>query len=218
MIAVMRTAAESLDHLLIGAPTLESGIAWLEERTDVRALPGGSHPGLGTWNALASLGPRQYIEIIAPDPGQPGVDTFYVPGLRDLAEPRLATWAAKGVDLAPRFAASLPGDFSCEPARPGTRLRPDGTRLSWTLAFPKDRLHGVFDGVLPFLIEWESSNNHPWRSTPPGLTLRAISLRHPESESLNRALASLGIEGAASPAHAAGISVELDTPRGPVVL
>ena len=218
MIAVMRTAAESLDHLLIGAPTLESGIAWLEERTDVRALPGGSHPGLGTWNALASLGPRQYIEIIAPDPGQPGVDTFYVPGLRDLAEPRLATWAAKGVNLLSQFAATRPEDMVCEPARPGSRVRPEGTRLSWTLAFPRHRRHGDFDGTLPFLIDWESFEYHPGRSTPPGLTLRHISLQHPESERLNRALAFLGIEGAASPASTAGISVELATPRGPVVL
>ena len=89
------TPARALDHLLIGAPTLEQGIAWLEERTGVRAAPGGSHPGLGTWNALASLGPAQYIEVIAPDPSQPGVATFYAPRLRDLREPRIVTWAAR---------------------------------------------------------------------------------------------------------------------------
>ena len=214
----MRTATDALDHLLIGAPTLESGIAWLEDRTGVRATPGGSHPGLGTWNALASLGPRQYIEIIAPDPGQPGVDTFYVPGLRELATPRVVTWAAKGVDLVSQFAATLPEDMVCEPARPGSRVRPEGTRLSWTLAFPRHRRHGDFDGTLPFLIDWESFEYHPGRSTPPGLTLRHISLQHPESERLNRALAFLGIESAASPASTAGISVELDTPRGLAVI
>src|SRR5688572_243898 len=121
-----------LDHLLIGAATLEGGMSWLEARTGVRAAPGGSHPGLGTWNALASLGPAQYIEVIAPDPAQPGVETVYVPGLRDFPEPRIAAWAARGVNLASAFASSLPSDLSCAPPRRGQRVRPNGTRLSWT--------------------------------------------------------------------------------------
>ncbi len=213
----MQAARAALDHLLIGAPTLEGGIRWLEERTGVRATIGGSHPGLGTWNALASMGPRQYIEILAPDPAQPGVETFYVPGLRDFDAPRVTTWAAAGVDLLSRFPASLPDDFSCEPARPGARVRPDGKRLAWTLAFPRHREHGNFDGALPFFIEWESLGNHPGRSTPPGMTLRSLSIQHPNSESLTRALAALGIECAVTRA-AASIRVELETPRGIVVV
>lgn len=214
----MQAARDALDHLLIGAATLESGIGWLEERTGVRATAGGSHPGLGTWNALASLGPRQYIEIIAPDPAQPGVETFYVPGLRDFEGPRVVTWAARGASLASGFASGLPAALSCEPSRPGTRVRADGKRLAWTLAFPRHRTEGNFGGALPFFIEWESLEDHPGRSTPPGLTLRSLSIQHPKSESLTRALASLGIECAVSPAASAAIQVELDTPRGIVVL
>src|SRR6187549_3906144 len=168
-----------LDHLLIGAATLEAGVAWLEARTGICAALGGSHPGLGTWNALASLGPAQYIEIIAPDPAQPGVETVYVPGLRDFPEPRIATWAARGVNLA-TFASSLSPDLSCDPPRHGQRVRTDGTRLSWTLAFPAHRLHGTFGGALPFLIEWDSLETHPGLSTPAGLTLRAMKIGHPE--------------------------------------
>lgn len=214
----MQAARAALDHLLIGAPTLEGGIRWLEERTGVRAAIGGSHPGLGTWNALASLGPRQYIEILAPDPAQPGVETFYVPGLRDFDGPRVTTWAAAGVDLLSRFPASLLDDFSCEPARPGARVRPDGTQLAWTLAFPRHRRYRVFDGALPFLIEWASHDHHPGTNTPPGLTLHALRFAHPESESLKAALAALGIDSEVNRAAAAPIGVELDTPRGRVVL
>lgn len=215
--SLMPAARDALDHLLIGAPTLEAGIRWLEDRTGVRAARGGSHPGLGTWNALASLGPMQYVEIIAPDPAQPGIGTFYVPGLRDFDGPRVTSWAARGRDLANGFPSTLPDDFSCEPARSGARVRPDGKPLAWTLAFPRHREEGNFGGALPFLIEWESLENHPGGSAPPGLTLRSLSIQHPKSVSLGRALASLGIECAVIGA-AASIRAELETPRGIVVV
>lgn len=207
-----------LDHLLIGAPTLERGIAWLEERTGVRAAKGGAHPGLGTWNALASLGPAQYVEIIAPDPGQPGVETFYVPGLRDFKEPRIATWAARSDNLRPRFTSPLPHGFVCEPPRQGSRVRPDGTRLAWSLAFPRHAARGTFDGALPFFIEWGAGSQHPGLSAPSGLRLLSMSIGHPAHAALNEALQALGIEGAVREDTTAVIQVKLDTPRGVVVL
>ena len=213
----MRSAADALDHLLIGAPTLDDGIAWLEERTGVRAVIGGSHPGLGTWNALASLGPRQYVEIIAPDPAQPGVPTFDVPGLREFPTPRIAAWAARGEQLE-GIAGRLPENLTCAAPRQGSRVRPDGTRLAWTLAFPKDHRHGAYTGVLPFLIEWESDEAHPGRSTPSGLRPGSLSLRHPEREALEKALCSLGIEANVQAAAEPQIQVELETPRGLVRL
>ena len=214
----MREARLSLDHLLIGAATLESGIAWLEAKTGVRATIGGSHPGLGTWNALASLGPTQYIEIIAPDPAQPGVETFYVPDLGDFKEPRVATWAAQGIDLTSRFIGALPSGYSCPPPRQGARVRPDGTRLAWTLAFPKHGERGSFGGAFPFFIEWESLESHPGRTTPQGLSLRSLSFEHPWPEALRDALEAVRIEGPVTLSAAPSIGVELETPRGPVRL
>lgn len=213
---VILHAADALDHLLIGAPTLQEGIDWLEGKTGVRATLGGSHPGLGTWNALASLGENQYLEIIAPDPLQADVDTFYLPGLRDFRRPGVATWAARRKGLGAGLPEALPPEWSCGPLLQGSRLRPDGTRLAWALTFPEHAAHGNFEGALPFLIEWESFESHPGRTAPAGLRLRSLSIEAVASEALRRGLEALGIDGRVSQADATSIRVELDTPRGSV--
>ena len=77
----------SLDHILLGCSDLERGIAFVEQRSGIRAAFGGVHPGRGTQNALLSLGPRRYLEIIAPDPEQSGAQQY--PVINKLTEPRL---------------------------------------------------------------------------------------------------------------------------------
>ncbi len=90
-------AVSAVDHLLLGVSDLDSGIAWVEKATGVKAVVGGTHPGMGTRNALVSLGGKRYLEIIAPDPAQTAFN-FRI-DVRKLPEPRLVNWAAATGDI-----------------------------------------------------------------------------------------------------------------------
>jgi hypothetical protein len=142
-----------LDHILLGSSDLDEGIAFVKKHTGVTAAFGGVHPGRGSRNALLSLGEKHYLEIIAPDPAQPGSPDHY--DLRKLTAPRLVGWAAHPGDLN-LFAARLRNaNLAFDGPAPGSRKRPDGLLLQWNTL----NLHDDQAGLLPFFIEW--SAGHP---------------------------------------------------------
>ena len=167
-----------LDHILLGCNDLDRGIAFVEEHTGVRAAFGGVHPGRGTRNALLSLGERHYLEIIAPDPQQAGAPD--IRNLRQLAEPRLVSWAAHPGDIN-QFAAHLrSGGIEFEGPTPGSRKRPDGRVLQWkTLNLKNDE-----QGVLPFFIEWSVGTTHPSTDAPSGCKIERFTISSPNEVEL----------------------------------
>ena len=61
-------ASSTIDHLVVTAPTLASGIQYVEQTLDCKMQPGGQHPRLGTHKALLKIGEHSYLEVISIDP------------------------------------------------------------------------------------------------------------------------------------------------------
>jgi hypothetical protein len=163
-----------LDHILLGCPNLEEGIAFVEERYGVRAAFGGVHPGVGTQNALLSLGERRYLEIIAPDPHQPKAEDTR--GLRKLNRPKIIGWAAHPGNL-DDFALTLKkAGIEAHGPNPGSRQRPDGQVLDWKTIILQDDA----EGLLPFFIEWGEGTTHPSVDAPQGCKLTVFEAASPD--------------------------------------
>src|SRR5581483_11826948 len=155
----LTSAVTALDHLLIGVNDLNRGIDRVEQRTGVRALYGGVHPGAGTRNALLSLGAGHYLEIIAPDPAQQAANDER--HLRELAAPRLITFAVTTKDIDSISARARKAGLDVSGPHDGSRLLPSGSSLRWrTLAIGNDMGAGAIQPV-PFFIQWSPGSPHP---------------------------------------------------------
>jgi hypothetical protein len=182
-----------LDHILLGSNDLDRGMAFVEERTGVRAALGGVHPGRGTRNALLSLGEHRYLEVIAPDPKQDAVQPFAAQQLtviKELTTPRLIGWAAHPGEIEAYAKKLRESGIAIEGPRAGSRARPDGRVLRWkTLSLADDRR-----GLLPFFIEWAADSVHPSADAPAGCHLERFALAEPEPGELSKSLQRLGID------------------------
>ncbi|MFK7920246.1 MAG: VOC family protein [Ilumatobacter sp.] len=186
----------AIDHLVYAVADLADAMDWFEDATGVRPAIGGSHDGMGTHNALVSLG-DSYLELIAPDPGQPdppssglprpfGLDEVLATGGEGSALVGFAVRPGGGEtidDLADRLA-----DAGKDPGQvvDMSRRTPDGDRLAWRLTFPTDR-------TVPFLIDW-GDTPRPNTTQPGGVGLDDFAIVHPRPFDVLGVVTALGLD------------------------
>jgi hypothetical protein len=202
-----------VDHVIVAIDSLERGIAELRQKTGVTPAFGGVHPGRGTQNALLSLGPRVYLELIAPNPADSAGPTM----VRNYAHLRTVTpggWALHTGNADSLRAFAVARGLSASEVRAGSRRRDDGSMLSWKTVNP----WGVNQWLLPFFIEWGAGSAHPSTTSPGGCTLASIELHSVSADSLRAMLRAVSVEVPVSPAEADRMSITLDCPTGRVRL
>lgn len=222
-------APVALDHVVIGADSLEQGVRWCEGVLGVTPGPGGKHALMGTHNRLlrlagaadlpGSTAAGAYLEIIAidphaPSPGRPrwfGLDRR-MPG----APPQLVQWVLRVPALAPLAAAMRAAGDEPGPALALTRQRPTD-ELRWLITVTEDGAPAA-RGAAPALIEW--SSEHPALAMPPsGVALAALTVRG-LAPALQPLLAAPGVvfDGADGAGSRPVLSLDLLCPRGRIRL
>ena len=221
-----------VDHLVVLAADLASGVSWCERTLGITPTAGGEHPLMGTHNRILNVGstahPRTYLEIIAINPGAARAIPESARRWFDMDDaalqhqvaqhgPRLIHWVASVPDVAEGCAALSALGMERGAIVTASRPTPQGL-LQWQITVRGDGLR-LMDGCLPTLIQW--SDAHPCDSLPAsGVQLQSLALQHPQSATLQAACAAVGV--AAHVAVGAGdvprLTAQLSTPRGPVTL
>ncbi|MCX8133224.1 MAG: VOC family protein [Roseococcus sp.] len=178
-----------IDHIVLGARTLEEGAAFVEQHLGVKPQPGGRHEGAGTHNMLLGLGPDCYLEIIAVDPSQPEpphprLFDLDDPGVKTMleAEPRLLAWVARTTAMDALMARLGPRGGEVREMRRGD--------LHWRIALPPQRQD--LDNLIPPMIEWKGERAGR-RLRDSHFRLVELQAEHPEAEAVKAALAERGL-------------------------
>jgi hypothetical protein len=222
----------TLDHLVVLASSLTSGVAWAEATLGVTPGPGGEHPLMGTHNRLLRLSNGEgqpgaaYLEIIAINPAatptlQPPERRWFDmddPALRERVAqmgPQLVHWVARVPALAAALLACQQLGIERGEARAASRNTPAGL-LQWQISLRPDGQR-LFDGCLPTLIEW--GPYHPTAAMPDsGLALQSLALQHPQATLLQAACQAIGLDEVLISAGPARLSAQLATPLGTLTL
>jgi len=210
-----------LDHIVVGAATLEQGVAYVQEQFGVVIPKGGEHPLMATHNHVMQLGNETFLEVIAINPSgdHPAQPRWYGlddPAVRNSLEfrPRLLTWVVNTNAL-----KELQGqiDFDLGVITPLSR-----GELNWLFAVPDDgRLLG--GGMLPHAMQWQTNEHPSSNMADMNCRLRVLNIYHPYPEWLSSKLTSLNASElvtvhALTDDTAAYITAEIEAPNGLVVL
>jgi|TARA_Y100000817_G_C16749184_1_gene496173 hypothetical protein len=201
------------DHFAIACQDLAEGVDYVEGLTGVRAALGGPHPGVGTHNALLSLGTDIYLEIIAKDPDQPEPSAPRPFGIDENPEPRLAAFAihpGPGETIESLSDLIRSHGFDPGPVVSMSRRKPDGEEISWRLT------RAGASGLVPFVIDWGMTPN-PATITPTGCSLLSVEGRTASPDSIVGLHSDLSLNSEIS-AGSAHFAIVLDTPAGTVTI
>ena len=197
-----------IDHLIYAHPDLDAAVAALHSRFGVEATGGGQHPGRGTHNKLLALGPRTYLELIAPDPSQPEPSAPRPYGVQGITHGGLVGWAVAVEDIeAARLHACSHG-FDPGPVIDGHREDATGRLLHW-----RATANAEVAGPIPFLITW-GGVPHPAVDAPAGLRLTKLLVEHPRPTQIRTALAAMGIDVEVRQAPRPALVARIGGPNG----
>jgi len=201
------------DHFIYGGRELEPMRRAFALLAGAESALGGRHPGLGTHNALVSLGEGLYLELLAVDPTQTP-DGVMASKLQGFDEPHLFAYMLRGSDLEAAQAV-LERHGIASDLFDASRTTPDGAVLRWRLLVPRD--DNPWGDFVPKFIDWLDTP-HPSRMPGQGYRLESFSIGHPRARELGELLQALAAPLSVQSSDRPYLQLKIGTPGGSLVL
>ena len=209
--------SSAIDHLVVTAPTLDSGVRFVEQLLGCTMQPGGRHARMGTHNALLKISETAYLEVISIDPAAKAPERqrwFELDSLFPHDRPRLATWAMRTNDIETVCSAT---DIELGVIESMSR-----GELEWRITIPPDGRLSL-KGIAPAVIQWSNEPHPASKLAESSVALIQLSGTHPHARHIARLLAAANFDGPFSVAEpvaadSIGLTATFRTPGGLVVL
>jgi len=206
-----------IDHIAVGAESLEQGAAAMQASLGVEMVSGSKHDLMSTHNRVMQCGNESFFELIAIDPdakAPPRTRWFTLDDpntqSRIAEKPRALCWVVNTDDLDAVVANS--------PVPLGEIVTFVRGERSWRLTVPADG-HLPEGGLLPAFIEWSPGPHPSTAQNDLGVTLSSVNISHPEPDKISMLLEALNVLQLANVAEGdAALSFTLSTPNGVVVI
>lgn len=177
-----------LDHIMIGAASIDAGKAFVLELFQTEPIEGGTHSNLGTRNVLIGCGPEFYIEVLAADETSSATSPFRS-ALEKVSPPETYTFIVRTDDLDEVIERAQKVGLTAIGPQRLERKTPEGETLTWRLLFLAGH---AFGGLVPVFIDWEQTPN-PATALPHSLELENFKVATPMADELKRIYEALEI-------------------------
>lgn len=197
------------DHFIYGGRDLEPMRETFQSLTGIESTLGGRHPGLGTRNALASLGEGVYFELLACDAEQ-SLEGNMGGRLQAFPNPRLFAYMLKASNLE-SVQQTLARHGVAADLFEASRNTPQGETLRWRLVVPKD--DNPYGDSVPKFIDWLDTP-HPSGANARGCRFESFELGHPQAKALGALLHDLQADIDLHDADRPTMRLKIATPKG----
>ena len=211
----MNIGKRQIDHIVYCVHDLEAAVVQFSEVYGVHPVMGGRHLNRGTHNAIVNLGNECYLEILAVDDNNTAVTRDRWMGIDYLKEPKMTRWSLRSDNLKQDLLAIEKLNPDLCNLSVGQRMTPAGSMLKWNMSIP---LSSPEVELLPFLLDWTDSDNHPTQDLAQECELIGMELFHPSPEKLLPCYKELGISMDVLPSVSTRIKATLKGPKGVFVL
>ena len=198
-----------VDHIAIGVPDMPGAVHEFHALTGVTPYFRKPEPGQWYWSAGLRLGEDSFLEILGPNPKHPGFHPLKTL-ISGYDSPQVLFWYIATDD----FDGLV--DRLKEIRIPVERIETIHlVRDNQEVHYKRGIIGPGFVSQRPCVIQWRKRVDPPREAGEDACRLKAVVLRHPDADKLNRLFSEMGIGLRVEPGPSR-IALDLETPKGTV--